>query len=112
MPNESSLSLCGSPRAQRAHVVRAPLRDSLPGIDVKLDRSLSTDASRETEIRALTAILVPWRLLDCVERPLDVAERYLLVKQLAHRVREVGRRFTALQRLGQAPRSSLSRWTP
>ena len=81
-------------------------------MDVKLDRSLSTDASRETEIRALTAILVPWRLLDYVERPLDVAERYLLVKQLAHRVREVDRRFTALQRLGQAPRSNLSRWTP
>ena len=81
-------------------------------MDVKLDRSLSTDASRETEIRALTAILVPWRLLDYVERPLDVTKRYLLVKQLAHRVREVDRRFTALQRFRQAPRRTLSRWTP
>jgi hypothetical protein len=52
------------------------------------------------------------RLLDYVEHPLDVAERYLLVKQVGHRVHEVDRRFMALQRLGQAPRSSLSRWTP
>lgn len=28
------------------------------------------------------------------------------------RVHEVDRTFTALQRLGQAPRSTLSRWTP
>ena len=51
------------------------------------------------------------RLRDYVEQPLDLAERYLLVKQVRHRVHQGDRRFTALQRLGQAPRSSLSRWT-
>ena len=53
-----------------------------------------------------------WSGLDYVEHPLDVAERYLLVKQVGHRVHEVDRRFMVLQRLGQAPRSILSRWTP
>jgi hypothetical protein len=52
------------------------------------------------------------RLLDCVEHPLDLADRYHLVKQVGHRVHEVDRRFTAHQWLGQAPRNSLSRWTP
>ena len=61
---------------------------------------------------AVAAASMVVRLLDYLEHPLDVAERYLLVKQVGHRVHEVDRRITALQRLGQAPRSSLSRWTP
>jgi hypothetical protein len=52
------------------------------------------------------------RQLDYVEYLLDAGERYLLVKQVGHRVHEEDRRFAAVQRLGQAPRTSLSRWTP
>jgi hypothetical protein len=68
------------------------------------------DDSAAAVRRILKRVVV--RLLDYVEHPLDVAERYLPVKQVGHRVDEVDRRFTALQRLGQAPRSNLSRWTP
>jgi hypothetical protein len=49
---------------------------------------------------------------DFVERPLDAAERYLLVKQAGHLVHEADRMLAVVQQLGQAPRTSLSRWTP
>ena len=52
------------------------------------------------------------RLLDYVEHPLNSAERYVLVKQVGHQVHEADRRPMTLQRLSQAPRSHLSRWTP
>lgn len=55
---------------------------------------------------------MPVSLRDYVEHPLNAAERYCLVRQVGHRVREADRRLMALQRVGQAPRSGVSRWTP
>ena len=48
------------------------------------------------------------RLLDYVEHPLNLAERYVLVKQVGHRAHEADRRPMALQRLSQVPRTRLS----